>query len=208
MNNKTFISIIFGMIIIVLFGVYYYQTSAIFIQTPNLVDAQNLNVEGKMMANDFGTHNYSLMLIERAELRILEAELKLGEAKEKDLSDYSFLHRQFINEMIKKLKGMLSDSKDELVKAKEELEKENYWNASSHSYLSGNIAILIPIHVKKILEGRTKDEWNREQAITGHESTPINYTIEIPVDENGEPIRNVTPPSNQSDYPPTTEEEM
>ena len=152
--NKT-IPIIIGVIIILVIGGFYYsKTSAIGITIPRSI--------GKMtLPTGFSTRNYSNERISLAEEKISEIEIKLIEVKAKDLSEYDFLHRQFLSNMIGKMEKMLAESKENLEKAKQAFEEEDYFNASQYAQISRNIAVIIPNHLNKILEGRTKEQWNR-----------------------------------------------
>ena len=109
--------------------------------------------------------NISLSLIEQAEEKISEVESQLNLAKEKDFSEFDLLHKEFLKNMVDLMEEKLDESKINLDKAKTFFENEEYFYASDHAYLSANIASIIPRHVNNILEGRTKEDWNRVEAI-------------------------------------------
>jgi len=148
-------------IILIVFGLFYYTTFIVNINIPKLPSSGS-----KMLPSDFSTEEYSSNMIRLAEEEILEVEIKLNEAKAKDLSEYGFFHRQFLESMINKIESMLDKSKDNLNIAKESFEEKDYFRASDHASLSRNIAVMMPRHLNNVLEGRTKDEWNRLESTT------------------------------------------
>lgn len=157
--RKTLIIILGIVVIIVVAGFLYYRTSAVNISIPNFPSQTS-----KVLPSDFDTLDYSLNMIQQAENEISEAEKKLNEAKAKNLSEYDFLHRQFLENVIDKMGDMLDKSKDNLSKAKDFLEEQNYYESSSHAYLSKTLAGITIIHTGKVLEGKTKKDWNTAKA--------------------------------------------
>lgn len=124
----------------------------------------------KPLSRGYGTFNHSSNLIQEAEDRILEAETKLNEAKEKDLSQLSISDRNFIEYAIDKLEDKLEDSKKNLNKAKKYFKEESveaYVEASLHASGSRNIANIVIDNANKILEGRTEKNWYGEAIETG-----------------------------------------
>jgi len=165
--------LIIGAIIILLalLELAYFLTFNVNIDIPKLPSSG-----GKILPSDFSTREYSSNMIQLAEEKILEVEIKLNEAKAKDLGEYDFLHRQFLESMIDKMEDMLDQSKNNLDKAKDAFEAENYFEASDYASLSRNIVAIMPGHLDNILEGRTKDEWNRLESF--EETTIPNQTQE------------------------------
>ncbi len=181
MNNKT-LGIIIGGIFIIFFGIYIYLTSAV-----NISSMSEVSYSGKLMPQ-FSNPNVSSYYIESAESKMSEVEELLSQVKEKDLSEYSFLHRQFLKNMINIVEERLEDANNKLVIAKESFQNGQFSIAGENAYLSLNIAVTLPRHLNNILDGRTKDEWNRLDVI----ENSIIPNQSIPIDENGEPIRNNT----------------
>ena len=162
--KKTILIIGAIIIVLVLLGFFYFIAFSVNIDTPRLPSSGS-----KMLPSNFSTPEYSSNMIQLAEEKIAEVEMKLSEAKAKDLSEYDFLHRQFLESMINKMDDTLDKSKDNLDKAKDAFEEGNYFEASDYASLSRNIANIMPRHLNNILEGRTRDEWNRLEAIETNE---------------------------------------
>jgi len=164
--KKSILIIATIVIILILLGFFYYVTFTVNVDIPGLPSSGS-----KMLPSDFATEEYSSNMIQLAEEKISEVETKLNEVKAKDLNEYNFLHKQFLENMIDKMDNILDQSKDNLNKAKNAFEEQNYFEASDYASLSKSIANIMPRHLNNILEGRTKDEWNRLEAIeTGTKS--------------------------------------
>ena len=162
--KKTILIIGAIIIILILSGIFYYASSAMVFDTPALPSSGD-----KALPSNFSTLEYSSNMIKLAEERIAETEIKLNEAKQKDLSKYNSLHRKFLENMINKMEEILELSKDNLDKAKDAFEKQNYFEASDYASLSKNMAEIMQRHLDNILEGRTKEEWNRLESIETNE---------------------------------------
>ena len=157
---KKILFIVLGVLIILTIGVFsYYKISPINIDTPNLPS------QGSKILPFDDSSNMSSYLIGKAKEKISESESQLNKAKEKDLREFDLLHRKFLENMIVLMEDKLDESKDNLDKAKIFFENKEYFGASDHAYLSVNIASIIPRHTNNILEGRTKEQWNRLEAI-------------------------------------------
>ncbi len=115
----------------------------------------------KLLPGDFSTFEYSQKTIQQAGEKILTAEKKLQEAKDKGFGDLTGGDRSFIEDLIKKLTDRLELATKEFEQAKQYLEDQNYSKASSIATTARERAGIVIINANKILEGRTADTWNR-----------------------------------------------
>ena len=79
--KKTILIVGVIIIILILLGFFYYTTFTVIIDVPRLPSSGS-----NMLPSNFSTPEYSSNMIQLAEEKIAEVEIKLNEAKAKDLS--------------------------------------------------------------------------------------------------------------------------
>ena len=159
MNKKILIIAISGILILALLGFYYFQVSAINISVPKV------GTYGSKMSPDYRNETLVLLMIQGAEDGINSSQGLLNQAREKDLSQYNFMHRQFLENMINLIEDRLITSKERLKVSKDSLDEGNYQKAGEYASSSSNLAATLPRHLNNILEGREKEDWNRVESI-------------------------------------------